>query len=46
MFNTASHFSGLKFLMVAGVGLFGDGFLNLSIGLGIQPPFPRLEVLL
>ena len=34
MFGTSSHFSQLKFLAVAGVGLFGDGFLNLSIGLG------------
>lgn len=25
--------SNLKFLSVAGVGLFGDGFLNISIGL-------------
>ncbi|KIX03320.1 uncharacterized protein Z518_06872 [Rhinocladiella mackenziei CBS 650.93] len=33
MFNAASHFSKLKFLVVAGVGLFGDGFLNISIGL-------------
>ncbi|OAL26213.1 hypothetical protein AYO22_04391 [Fonsecaea multimorphosa] len=35
MFNTASSFSFLKFLVVAGVGLFGDGYLNLSIGLAV-----------
>lgn len=27
-------FSNLKFLVVAGIGLFGDGYLNVSIGLG------------
>lgn len=26
--------SKVKFLVVAGVGLFSDGFLNLAIGLG------------
>lgn len=25
----------VKFLCVAGVGLFSDGFLNLTIGLGL-----------
>ena len=34
MLDTASYFSNLKFLAVAGVGLFGDGYLNISIGLG------------
>jgi hypothetical protein len=32
--DSASYFSKLKFLLVAGVGLFGDGYLNISIGLG------------
>jgi hypothetical protein len=32
--KTSSPFGLLKFLVVAGVGLFGDGFLNISIGLG------------
>lgn len=45
MFETSTHFSHLKFLVVAGVGLFGDGYLNLSIGLGALkpqfPPFPQ-----
>ncbi|KAL6251428.1 hypothetical protein RBB50_001637 [Rhinocladiella similis] len=31
--HTSSYFSKLKFLIVAGVGLFGDGYLNISIGL-------------
>ncbi|KAK7892529.1 hypothetical protein LTR67_007626 [Exophiala xenobiotica] len=31
--DSASYFSKLKFLLVAGVGLFGDGYLNISIGL-------------
>lgn len=26
--------SGIKFLLVAGGGLFGDGYLNTTIGLG------------
>ncbi|KEF51352.1 uncharacterized protein A1O9_12702 [Exophiala aquamarina CBS 119918] len=30
---SSSYFSKLKFLIVAGVGLFGDGYLNISIGL-------------
>jgi hypothetical protein len=32
--KTSGPFGFLKFLIVAGVGLFGDGFLNISIGLG------------
>lgn len=36
MLDTASYFSNLKFLAVAGVGLFGDGYLNISIGLGMN----------
>ncbi|KIW37998.1 uncharacterized protein PV06_09974 [Exophiala oligosperma] len=31
--RTSSYFSNIKFLIVAGVGLFGDGYLNISIGL-------------
>ncbi|KIV79366.1 hypothetical protein PV11_06929 [Exophiala sideris] len=33
MLDTKTYFSNLKFLLVAGVGLFGDGYLNISIGL-------------
>ncbi|OCT46997.1 putative inorganic phosphate transporter [Cladophialophora carrionii] len=33
MLETTSQFGFFKFLVVAGVGLFGDGYLNLSIGL-------------
>lgn len=31
--NMGKFTSNLKFLSIAGVGLFGDGFLNISIGL-------------
>ncbi|KIW65921.1 hypothetical protein PV04_08135 [Phialophora macrospora] len=33
MLETTSQFGFFKFLVVAGIGLFGDGYLNLSIGL-------------
>lgn len=35
-------FSDLKFLVVAGIGLFGDGYLNVSIGLGV--PVPKILI--
>ena len=31
--------SNLKFLFVAGGGLFGDGYLNTTIGLGTSMPY-------
>ncbi|EXJ57315.1 hypothetical protein A1O7_07662 [Cladophialophora yegresii CBS 114405] len=38
MVETSSRFGPFEFLVVAGVRLFGDGYLNLSIGLVVVVP--------
>lgn len=35
--SEVSLFNRVKFLLIAGVGLFSDGYLNLAIGLGMKP---------
>jgi hypothetical protein len=37
-------FSNIKFLLVAGGGLFGDGYLNSNINLGILTLFPKVAI--